>query len=90
MKFGNTSPLNKAKNLPSKAQCAYANMKMIEPTLHYIRDNLIDSELDDMELVADFDLARGHIKCAINRMEKLLRIQEEIIPDSQERKRVCY
>lgn len=69
--------------MPSKAQTAYSQFKMIESMLHFVRDSLENSEFDDLELISHMDKARVMLKCADNRMLALVK-------KSQEPKSVCY
>lgn len=68
---------------PNKAQVIYANTKMVEPMIRFLRDSLEGCEFDDLELLSDFDKATLSLRCAINRMNK-------IIERNLERKSVCY
>lgn len=68
---------------PNKAQSIYAQLRMLEPMLHYMRDSLASCEFDDLQLVSDFDKARLSLMNALSRMET-------IIAKSQEPKSVCY
>jgi hypothetical protein len=67
----------------SREQIAFTYICTVEPMVRFARDSLLDTELDDLELISDLDKARLCIKCAINRME-------ELIKKSQEPKSVCY
>lgn len=68
---------------PNEEQVLYAQLALLSPMVDYIRDNLKDSEFDDLELISYMDKARFMLKGAKIRMD-------ELIKQSQEPTRVCY
>lgn len=63
--------------LPDKPQQVFANIQLLEPTLHYLRDYVLNSEFDDLELLSHLDKARLSLKCALVRMQKISEEKEE-------------
>lgn len=69
--------------IPSQEQHAFSNLALIETLLHFTRDSICHSQFDDLELISDLDKVRIGLKCAIHKMETLIK-------KTQERKRGCY
>jgi len=55
--------------IPTKAQSIYCQLKMLEPTMRYIKDNLSDSEITDLEIMHEMSLICAHLKSVLVKIE---------------------
>lgn len=54
---------------PTKTQAIYSQIKMLEPTLRFIKDNLEQSESGDLEIFAELSMACVHLKSVLVKIE---------------------
>lgn len=63
--------------VPTKEQEIYAHLALIIPQINFIRDQLLESEFDDLELISRLDKTRFMAKGAKLRMDELIEQSRE-------------
>ena len=55
--------------MPSKSQSIYAQLKMLEPTMRYIKDSLNESDITDLEIFSEMSMICAHLKSILLKIE---------------------
>ena len=55
--------------MPNKTQSIYAQLKMLEPTMRFIKDSLNDSDITDLEIFSEMSMICAHLKSILVKME---------------------
>ena len=55
--------------IPSKSQSIYAQLKMLEPTMRYIKDSLNESDIMDLEVFSEMSMICAHLKSVLIKIE---------------------
>lgn len=55
--------------LPNKTQSIYSQLKMLEPTMRYVKDSLNDTDIQDLEIFEEMTLICAHLKSLLVKME---------------------
>ncbi len=55
--------------IPNKSQSIYAQLKMLEPTMRYIKDSLNESDITDLEVFSEMSMICAHLKSVLVKIE---------------------
>ncbi len=63
--------------LPTKEQFLFSQMIIIDSMLEHMRNNLIGSRFDNLELLSNIDKAKLCMKLASQNMQEILKSEED-------------
>ncbi len=56
-------------DLPTKSQSIYSQLKILEPSMRYIKDSLGESEFQDLDIFSECSLICAHLKSLLAKIE---------------------